>query len=278
MNMTIQFLAGFLAAILISLLAYWSRSLSRSGAFSAVIIGSLIFGFGGWRWALILLAFFISSSLLTRLFQRRKAEVTEKFAKGGQRDAGQVLANGAIPAVLAMVNLFFPTASWTWWVFAASVAAVNADTWATELGVLNPTPPRLITSGKPVEKGSSGAISPFGLLAALGGAGLIALLSVLLEPAPSSETSAWFAFTAVCLAGLLGALFDSLLGATVQGIYFCPQCKKETERHPVHLCGASTSLRRGWKWLDNDAVNTACSACGAILCLFFYLIVQGLSR
>ena len=37
-------------------------------------------------------------------------------------------------------------------------------------------------------------------------------------------------------AGLLGALFDSLLGATVQAIYYCPACEKETERHLIHLC------------------------------------------
>ena len=41
----------------------------------------------------------------------------------------------------------------------------------------------------------------------------------------------------VTLAGWLGALFDSLLGATVQSIYYCPTCQKETERYPLHSCG-----------------------------------------
>jgi uncharacterized membrane protein len=58
-------------------------------------------------------------------------------------------------------------------------------------------------------------------------------------------------------------LFDSLLGATIQAIYYCPLCHKETERHPLHTCGTSTSQRRGWYWLNNDLVNFLASVVGA---------------
>ena len=272
MNMFIRLLIGLAAAIVIALLAWRAGSLSRGGALAATLVGTVIFGLGGWQWAVILLAFFISSSLLTRLFRKRKAEVDEKFSKGGQRDAGQVLANGGIPAVFAALSLLLPSAPWTWWAFAASMAAVNADTWATELGVLNPTPPRLITSGRRVEKGTSGGVSLYGSLSALAGAGLIAGLAVLFAPASTLTQEPWTAFGVVCLSGLLGALFDSLLGATVQGIYRCPTCAKETERHPLHLCGSPTGLIRGWKWLNNDLVNAACSACGAGVVLLAWFI------
>ncbi|NJS15001.1 MAG: DUF92 domain-containing protein, partial [Sphingopyxis sp.] len=61
---------------------------------------------------------------------------------------------------VCVVPLFFPESSIGWIGFAASLAAVNADTWATELGVLNPSSPRLITNlHKRVEKGTSGGIS-----------------------------------------------------------------------------------------------------------------------
>jgi uncharacterized membrane protein len=70
---------------------------------------------------------------------------------------------------------------------------------------------------------------------------------------------------------LLGSLFDSFLGATVQAIYFCPTCDKETERHPVHTCGTPTAMIRGWEWLNNDWVNFGCSAFSVGTILVFLL-------
>ncbi|MBU2609503.1 MAG: DUF92 domain-containing protein [Chloroflexi bacterium] len=257
-----QLLFGFLLALIIAFLAYRAHSLSRSGACAAVLVGTLIFGLGGWQWAIILLTFFISSSALTRSFLKRKLALNEKFEKGGQRDAAQVLANGAVASLFAGLHFFFPQATWPWLAFAASVAAVNADTWATELGVLNPTPPRLITNGKPVDKGASGAISLIGTLAALAGAALVAILAAVLDPYNHSSLFTYY-FLLITLAGITGALFDSILGASIQAIYRCPQCDKETERHPVHTCGAQTTQVRGWKWLNNDMVNLACATMGA---------------
>src|SRR5690606_2769225 len=100
--------------------------------------------------------------------------LSEKFSKGHRRDWAQVAANGGLGALLAVAHALLPGEAWPWMAFAGAMAAVNADTWATELGVLNPTPPRLVTSGKPVERGTSGAVSVGGSLAALAGAALVA--------------------------------------------------------------------------------------------------------
>jgi uncharacterized membrane protein len=152
------------------------------------------------------------------------------------------------------------------------MAAVNADTWATELGVLNPTQPRLITSGKHVERGASGGISLYGTVAALAGAGLIAVLGTILTPY-SFAGSCLLPFASLTLAGFLGALFDSLLGASVQGIYYCVQCQKETERHPKHLCGSATRQLRGWGWLNNDLVNLTCATIAVGVMLLFFPVL-----
>lgn len=270
---------GFLSAAIIAFAAYRARSLSRSGAWGALLTGTLIFGLGGWQWALLLLGFFISSSALTRLFGRKKSSLNEKFDKGGVRDLGQVLANDGVASVFVTLHIFFPDASWPWIGFAASMAAVNADTWATELGVLNPTMPRLITTWKPVERGTSGGISLYGTLASAGGAAFVALLAALATPSlrlpslpPSSASlfaASFWLFALLALAGLSGSLVDSLLGATAQAIYLCPQCNKETEKHPLHACGVRTERVRGWKWLNNDLVNLCCALTGAILGLLF---------
>lgn len=266
-----QLLVGFSLAVLVAYAAYRAHSLSRSGALAAVVVGSTIFGIGGWQWAVLLLAFFISSSLLTRAFKKRKAGLNEKFSKGGQRDAGQVFGNGGLATLFAGLHYFFPGESWVWLAFAASLAAVNADTWATELGVLNPHPPRMINNlGKVVEKGSSGGISIVGTLASVAGAGLIGLLAVLVSPLPAT----FLTFVWVTLAGVSGALFDSLLGATVQSIYYCPNCRKETERYPMHTCGSQTTRLRGWPWLDNDLVNLGCSVFAVLFVLLLYWLFR----
>lgn len=260
-----KFIIGFVLAALIASAAYRARSLSRSGAAGALVTGTAIFGLGGWQWAVLLMAFFVSSSLLTRLFSKRKTGLNEKFDKGGQRDLGQVLANGGLAALFAVLNAIFPGSAWTWAGFAASLAAVNADTWATELGVLSPSLPRLVTNWKPVEKGTSGAVSLYGTLAALSGSAFIALFAVLISPFASFTP--FLSFGLITLAGLLGSLFDSILGATVQAIYRCAQCDKETERHPLHTCGLQTTQIRGWKWLNNDLVNLACAAFAVVVIL-----------
>ncbi|MCF6278634.1 MAG: DUF92 domain-containing protein, partial [Anaerolineales bacterium] len=208
--------------------------------------------------------FVISSSTLSKMFKTRKKDLKEKFDKGSRRDAMQVLGNGGLAALFAALHSLYPNALWTWLGFSAALAAVNADTWATELGVLNPSRPRMITNlGQKVEKGTSGGISLIGTSASLAGAALIGILAGIF--APSGKI--FHIIFIVTLAGLLGALFDSLLGATVQAIYHCPACEKETERHPQHLCGTKTHFKRGWKWLTNDLVNFACAAFGILVVL-----------
>jgi uncharacterized protein (TIGR00297 family) len=264
-----QLSLGFLFAVIIAALAYRVHSLNKSGAIAAIVTGTIIFGVGGWAWAILLLTFFITSSALSRAFKKRKQGLDEKFSKGHERDAGQVFGNGGIATAFAALHFFFPNELWPWLGFAAALAAVNADTWGTELGVLNPHPPRMITDlRKIVEKGTSGGISLIGTLAALAGSALIGILAASLHPTLESVSI----FIIVTLSGLAGALFDSFLGATVQAMYYCPTDKKETEKHPTHTCGTPTTHIRGWKWLDNDWVNFACGACGVITSL----LIKGL--
>ena len=268
-----QFLLGFLFAIIIAYLAYRAHSLNKSGALAAVFTGTVIFGVGGLSWAILLLTFFITSSALSRVFKKRKQSLDEKFSKGHERDAGQVFGNGGIATAFAALHFFFPASLLPWIGFAAALAAVNADTWGTELGVLNPHPPRMITDlQKTVEKGTSGGISLVGTLAALAGSGVIGLLAALLFPIPNLQSPIPNYFLLITFSGFAGSLIDSLLGATVQAMYFCPTDKKETEKHPLHTCGTPTVHIRGWKWLDNDWVNFSCGAFGVITSL----LIKGL--
>ena len=261
-----QIIYGLILAIIIAFVAYRAHSLNISGAVAATTVGTVVFGFGGLSWAILLMMFFITSSGLSRMFKKRKQGLDEKFSKGHERDAGQVFGNGGLATAFVLVHALYPESNIGWVGFAAALAAVNADTWATELGVLNPTPPRMITDlRKRVEKGTSGGISLFGTFASLIGSAVIAL------PA-AWFTDDWSLLPLITLAGIAGSLFDSLLGATIQAMYYCPTDKKETEKHPLHTCGTETVHIRGWKWLENDLVNFACGAFGVAVALLAIVI------
>lgn len=234
-------------------------ALAGSGALAASVLGSVVFGLGGLSWAALMLTFFISSSALSKLFADRKSGLAEKFEKGSRRDWAQVFANGGLGVFLVAVQLLYPETFWPWLAYAGAMATVNADTWATELGVLSAAKPRLITTWKPVEPGTSGGISPGGSAATLAGAGLVAIVAKLFTPG-----AGWLPVTgAVALGGFIGAFIDSLLGATVQAIYYDPARKKETERRVFDSDGGAARPVRGWEWMNNDAVNFISALAGA---------------
>lgn len=277
----LQVLGGLLLSALVVWLGYRRASLSGSGAAGALVVGTLVFGLGGWTWGVLLIGFFVSSSALSHYRDREKEHLAEKFAKGGRRDLGQVLANGGWGVLLALVHPFFPAyGDLLFAAYAGAMAAVNADTWATELGVLSRTEPYLITTGRRVPAGTSGAVSLPGSGAALVGALVIAALALLVRAGPgyltgTSSTWPWLGLLpAATLGGLAGAFLDSLLGATGQGIYYCDTCQKETERR-VHRCGQETRLVRGWRWLDNDGVNLICSVAGSVTAALLWGVLMG---
>jgi len=259
---------GLLFSAAIGGLGYWRRALSSSGLVGAILVGTITFGLGGWVWGLVLITFFVSSSWLSHYRQAAKEQLADKFAKGSRRDVGQVLANGGLGALLAVVFAWRPDPL----LFAAFVGVMGsttADTWATELGVLSRETPRLITTGREVTAGTSGGVTWLGIWASLAGALLIgAVATALTQAASLVRGSGWqaaavsYSLLAV-IGGVTGSVVDSFLGATVQGIYFCDSCGKETERR-IHRCGSPTRLVRGWGWLNNDLVNLAASAAGGL--------------
>lgn len=274
-----QLILGILLSAIISSAAYRLGSLSRSGAWAAFFSGALIFGLGGLPWATLLLAFFISSSWLSRAFRRQKMTLHEKFAKGSRRDWGQVLANGGLGALLVTLHALFPNQLGLWAAYLGAIAAVNSDTWSTEIGVLSQSDPYLITAWltpwnnnrHTVEKGTSGGVTALGNLASLAGAAFITAFALLFSP---KEQVIPLLFAGI-LGGLSGAMCDSWLGATVQGIYYCPRCAKQTEHTPYHSCGTPTTYQYGWRWLNNDWVNFFCSLAGGMMAVLIWRLLPG---
>jgi uncharacterized protein (TIGR00297 family) len=268
-NILISLVWGFALSAIIAALAYRRGSLSPSGALGALVVGTLIFGLGGWVWGVVLAVFFISASALSHFKEREKAAVAEKFEKGHRRDIGQVMANGGLGALIAVLSAIVPETAvprelWLY-LFIGVMATVTADTWATELGTLSKAPPRLITNGRMVEVGTSGGVSPLGTGVSLLGGLLIGLTAGLLGVVAGllNWNSAFLIGFIGAAAGATGSLIDSLMGATIQQIYYCDACQKETERR-VHRCGTTTRPLRGWSWMNNDLVNLLSSLGGGL--------------
>lgn len=266
----IQWVLGLVLAAAVSYTASRFKLVTASGAWSALVLGWLTFGSGGLDWAAVLLTFFISSSLLSKMLKKQKADVESNYAKGSRRDVGQVLANGGVAGIFALLHLFFPPSLLPWIGFCASLAAANADTWATELGVLNRKQPVLITNRRQVEAGTSGAISLAGTLAAAAGALTVGLVSSLFAPSGLSIVDRIGLVVVILAAGLIGSLVDSYLGATVQAVYVCSTCGRKTEKHPIHSCGGRTNQVGGWRWLTNDWVNFGCTFSAVLVAFLLY--------
>lgn len=217
--------------------------LTAGGLVAAAAVGAGVTWRLGVAGLAVLAAFFVSGSLLSQLSERRSP----------RRTARQVVANGGVALVAALFG--------SWAAAAGAIAAAAADTWATEIGSFSPFPPRLITSGRRVTRGTSGGITVLGTLGGVAGAAVIAALAVRLGPARTTSASL------IAGAGVAGMLVDSLLGATLQGKYECPACDARFERGGT-VCHEPVRLTRGWRWLDNDAVNLAGALVGAAVCAF----------
>ena len=242
-------LAGVAAAA-----AWRAHALTSNGALAALAVGMLVASAGGPAAVAALLAFFVSSTAISRLQREVPARVDPKQ---GPRDAGQVLANGGPAAAGATIAAAGGLDAAATWIAACSLAVAGADTWATAVGSRSVTPPRHILTRLPVPRGASGGVTRAGTLAALGGAAIPGIAAGLV----ARDTAL---LMAAVIIGWTGMLADSILGATVQGRFHCPRCDVPSEWRR-HRCGAGTTLVGGLGWLTNDGVNAAATALGALL-------------
>ncbi|KKI88614.1 hypothetical protein WQ54_30950 [Bacillus sp. SA1-12] len=241
-----------MAVLFILLIAYggWKvKSLTISGAIGAFIVGFLVYLGFSFQGLLLLGSFFASSSLLSKFQRSKKLSLEDMLVKGDRRDIIQVLANGGVPALLGLLQYTDKIFSEQTLLlgFCISIAAANADTWASEIGTLSKQKPRLLLTLKKVERGTSGAVSILGTCAAIAGASFISIF-------------AWFMFslslhlTVLIIAfGFLGNLIDTLLGQTFQLKYKCKVCGKITEKQ--YHCETSGIKQTKFSFLNNDAVN-----------------------
>ncbi|ANB61551.1 DUF92 domain-containing protein [Anoxybacteroides amylolyticum] len=252
-------MSKYIAVVLVAMGGFFVRSLSLSGAVATMLVGTAVAVSFSWQGLCLLGLFFGTSSFWSHFRHQQKQLLAEKIEKGAQRDYVQVFANGSIPAAISLLALAFPHWSWQG-LFAVSIAAANADTWASEIGSVSRQSPRMITTWKKVESGTSGAVTSLGTLASFFGAFVIAIVADLL----------WhdISIVAVSILGFLGSALDTYIGAVWQASYRCTVCGMETEKRKH--CGKQTIRIKGQDWLNNDVVNWLSIFCSTIV--YFFVI------
>ncbi|KAG1657229.1 hypothetical protein FOA52_011517 [Chlamydomonas sp. UWO 241] len=281
----LQLAASLAIAAWLSVRGFRRGSLDLSGATVALVVGTLHM-YCGLQYGLTLIFFYLSSSKLTRLQSEKKAQLEAGHKAGGQRNAVQVLSNsaGACAAMVAMLLMrqgqqeaLGALHAALMGAFLGHYACCCADTWASEVGILARSWPRLITSGRRVPPGTNGAVSPLGLcFAAVGGCsvGFVFWAADALSRALSSASSQQplvipslaqaagpARVAAACLAlGLAGCTLDSLLGATLQ---FSGRATRSGR--VVQVPGPGVARVAGFALLSNDAVNFVAAGGTAVL-------------
>lgn len=235
--------------------AHRKDAVTSGGAVAGFVVGAGILAFGGWLSWLLLMVFFGSSSLLSRLQTGVRDELEALHEKGSRRDHVQVLANGGVG--LAMSAAYAATGRPMFLIaVAVSFAAANADTWASEIGVLAVKRPVSILTWKPLPRGTSGGVTPLGFGASAAGAAVIAgAFTVGFGFLGGWSPVLLGVFAVVTGGGFLGSVIDSVLGATVQAQYADGETGGVTERAVGRRTEAPNTLVRGFAAVTNDVVN-----------------------
>lgn len=211
----------------------WMRKLTLPAALTGGLIGILLFLGTGWTGLLEMTAFFILGTAATSW--KRSVKEQWKLAENKKgRNAGQVLANAGVAAIAAFIAWQFPQHQPVCILIAASAfSSAAADTVSSEMGSVYGKFFFNILSFKKDQRGLDGVVSVQGFLWGCLGSLVIAALYAL--------TNGWNQnFIIIILAGTIGNIADSILGATLE--------------------------RKGW--IKNDAVNFLNTAMAALVGLW----------
>lgn len=235
------------------------RALTRGGLAAALFLDVAVtvslgnFGF------LLLLTFLMIGVLTDKL---KKRGIEDKEEKGARRDFAQVMSNGLVPIIAAV--LYFVLGERAFLIaFVAALSEALGDTAASSLGSYSKFTVDIFKLRR-CERGMSGGVSLIGTVSAAVFSAVIPMIALLFSRISLSE--AWF----VTIIAFIGVLFDSLLGSVFQAKYRCPVCNKLTEKR-VH-CDESTFLISGARFIRNDTVNALSTLFVATLTIVLFIL------
>lgn len=212
------------AALMLVGLPVLRRGLDASGIVNAVVLGSGVYGAFGCSGYAVMCVYFVVGTAVTKLKLRQKQREGTAEAKGGMRSWRSVWGSGIAAMICAVATVAAPRAVCAAG-FLASMASKLGDTTSSEVGKAYGKTTYLITTMRRVERGTEGAVSLEGTLA-----GIVAATAVVCIGAGVGLVPILPAVPVCVFAATLANLFESFLGATIQG-------------------------KEGVAWMTNDVVN-----------------------
>ncbi len=260
-------LVSLAVVILFALAAILLKALDGRGFLASVAVGySIIIG-GGLSWFLVVAVFFALGVGFTWFKYEYKRKIGSAQEGGGARNWPNILANGGAASVFALAELFIGGYFFAA-LFLGSIAAAASDTVATELGLLSNSKPRLLTRIRsPVAPGTSGGVTPLGIVGAFFASLVIGVMAFFLGVLSGYVLP----LAAAIFGGVVGSGADSLYGATVQRKGYCVVCGRpaETLKH----CGETTHRTGGAPFVENNIVNLLGTLTGALASLGITLVL-----
>ena len=230
--------SGAAINLIISGIAWATRTVKPSGAVAGFLVGTAIYAFGGWQAFVILLLFFVLGTGATKVGYERKAARKIAQAEGGRRGARHAIANCGVPAFMAFLAAATAHTDLFMAALVAALATAVFDTVSSEIGQVYGKTPFLITTFRRVAPGTDGAVSIEGTLAGLAAAAILALASLSLG---MLGALGWVGAALVVVAAFIGTTVESYIGA-------------------LSLGAASAMVSK----IDNEAMNFANTLVGAL--------------
>lgn len=209
-GLTVRLLVAVLVNAALAGTAYAARTVDRSGVIGGFLVGFLIYAFLDWRGYMLLLAFFVIGSACTKFGYKRKAAAKLAQENKGRRGARHAFANAGVATACALFVALTPYPIVFGLAFAGAFATAVADTASSEIGQLLGRRTFLITTFRPVPRGTEGAVSLEGTLAGIFASLIIAALGAVVGLFP------WLGVPFVVLAAFVGTTFESVVGAALE--------------------------------------------------------------
>ncbi|EME78233.1 uncharacterized protein MYCFIDRAFT_51566 [Pseudocercospora fijiensis CIRAD86] len=271
--------------------AVLKNKLTPGGVFAGIITAAIhmLHPWPAFFW--LLMVFFLFGTFVTKIGHSSKSHLTQSSTGGtggeGARKAIQVWSNSGWASLLILIHAYllhtqpfisshiavspgpnFPKLlRFLPMGIIAQYAAVAADTFASELGILSKEEPFMITAPwKKVARGTNGGVTVDGLKYSLVGSGLLTFVAGvgLFFGAPKVAMDAKVSGVLV-MAGLAGSVIDSVLGALLQVTVTDKGTGKVIEGaggQRVKVLPDGSRVQIGRDLLTNNGVNfvMACSA------------------